>query len=82
MTQRTFIILLMKMKISEKIHLYWRHCEYIAQSGYQEWRFDENGFPVKFCYYNQIDKQGGWFVKEDEEHNIHICSYDTVRTIL
>ena len=43
---------------------------------------DENGFPIKFCYYNQIDKQGGWFVKEDEEHNIHICSYDTVRTIL
>lgn len=76
------ILSFMKTLTHDKIYLCWRKCEHISQSGSNEWRFDENGLPVRLGYYNQIDKQGGWFVKEDEQHNLHICSFDTIRTIL
>lgn len=77
-----FIILVMNKMNKEKIYACWRKCEHIAQSGIKEWRFDENGFPVQFCYYKKPERQGGWFVKEDEQHKLHICSYDALRTLL
>ena len=48
----------------------------------RDYFFDENGFPVQFCYYEKPNHPGGWFVKEDEQHQLHICSYDAIRTLL
>lgn len=76
------MLVFMKTLTNDKIYLCWRNCEHIAQSGLKEWRFDENGFPVRFCYYKNPNKQGGWFIKEDAQHNLHICSYDALRTLL
>ncbi len=72
----------MKTAFEEQIYLCWRKCEHIAQSGFKEWRLDENGFPVCFGYYHRQDKQGGWFIKQDADRNLHVCSYDSVRTLL
>ena len=72
----------MKIQTKEQIYLCWRKCEHIAQSGFKEWRFDENGFPVRFCYYLRQDKQGGWFIRQDDNLSLHVCSYDSVRTLL
>lgn len=68
--------------MKQEINLLWRKCEHIAHSGSKEWRFDENGFPVCYCDYLCEDKDGGWFIKEDEHHSLHICSYSTIRTLL
>lgn len=76
------ILPFMKTLTQDKIDLCWRRCEHIAQSGLKEWRFDENGFPVQFCYYEKPNHPGGWFVKEDEQQQLHICSYDAIRTLL
>lgn len=77
-----FIFQGMKILTDKTIELLWRKCEHIALSGEKEWRFDENGFPVRRCDYLCEDEKGGWFIREDGNHNFHICSYSMVRTLL
>lgn len=64
------------------IEILWRRCEHIAHSGQNEWRFDENGVPIRYQDYLKQDKKGGWFIKEDEQQVYHIYSYACLRTLL
>lgn len=77
-----FMISFMNRLTKQEINLLWRKCEHIAHSGVREWRFDENGFPIRLCDYLRENEKGGWFIREDENHSFHICSYSMVRTLL
>lgn len=66
----------------EEIYRIWRKCEHIAHSGLKEWRFDDTGHPMRYCDYLKTDKDGGWFIEEDENHHLRAFSYQNLRSLL